>query len=92
MKTGNPNPCHPGEVLQDSLEEMGWGVQEFADALAISPDTVSELMQGHCGISPVIAIALERIGWSNANFWLRMQANYDLAQARREIAAKSAAP
>ena len=83
MTIGNPNPCHPGEVLQESLDEMGWGVQEFADALAISPDTVSKLMQGHCGISPAIAIALERIGWSNANFWLRMQANYDLAQACR---------
>ena len=83
MKTWNPNPCHPGEVLQDSLEEMGWGVQEFADALAISTDTVSKLLDSDCGISAVIAIALERIGWSNANFWLRMQANYDLAQARR---------
>ena len=38
-----------------------------------------------------MALALERIGWSNANFWMRMQANYDLAQARREMEAKAAA-
>ena len=34
-----------------------------------------------------LALALERIGWSNAGFWMRLQAGYELAQARRAQAA-----
>ena len=37
-----------------------------------------------------MALALERIGWSNADFWMRLQSNYDLAQARRDEEAKAA--
>ena len=49
------------------------------------------LMYGQSGISPVVALALERIGWSDAEFWMRRQAKYDLAQARREMEANTAA-
>ena len=34
-----------------------------------------------------MALALEGIGWSNAGFWMRLQASYELAQARRDRAA-----
>ena len=34
-----------------------------------------------------MALALERIGWSNASFWMRLQAAYELAQERRRQAA-----
>lgn len=34
-----------------------------------------------------LALRLERIGWSNAEFWMRLQAHYDLAQARRKASA-----
>ena len=85
------NPTHPGESVQECMEEMGWSVQEFADKLEINVDTVSLLLQGRCGISAEMALALERIGWSDADFWMRRQANYDLAQARRELEAKAAA-
>ena len=85
------NPTHPGATIRECMAEMGWSVQEFADKLEICPDTVAKLLKGHCGISAVVALALERLGWSDANFWMRLQANYDLAQARRELAAKAAA-
>ena len=70
---------------------MGWSVEEFADNLGVSRDDIVRLMDGQCGLSPVVALALERIGWSDADFWMRRQANYDLAQARREMEAKSGA-
>ena len=79
------NPAHPSAVLRDSLECMGWGTYEFALKLGVSQEEVSSLMRGQCGISPVVALALERIGWSKAEFWMRLQAKYDLAQARREM-------
>ena len=79
------NPAHPSAILRDSLDYMGWGSYEFAQKLGISQDEVSNLMRGKCGISPTVALALERIGWSDADFWMRLQANYDLAQARRQM-------
>ena len=45
--------------------------------------TLSRVLNGHAAVSPEMAIRLEEIGWSNAEFWLRLQAAYDLAQARQ---------
>ena len=83
------NPTHPSLSIQAGLDEMGWMVNEFADDLRVSRDTIARLMQGQCGISPVVASALEGIGWSDAEFWMRRQAKYDLAQARREMEAQA---
>ena len=73
---------HPGANLKDCLEAEGWSVNEFADRLEISRATASRLLNGRQGISPDVALALERIGWSNAEFWMRRQASYDLSVAR----------
>ena len=83
------NPAHPSTILRDSLESLGWGTYEFALKLGVSQEEVSSLMRGQCGISPIVALALERIGWSKAEFWMRLQARFDLAQARREIEAQA---
>ncbi len=80
------NPSHPGLSVLDSLEAVGWNVTEFADRLGISESEVSGLLNGKRGISPAMALALERMGWSNADFWVRLQAYYDLAQERRRQA------
>ena len=84
------NPAHPSAIVRTNMEAEGWSVNEFAGKLGISRNKVSRLLNGHCGITPVVALALERIGWSNADFWMRLQANYDLAQARRKFEAETA--
>ncbi len=81
------NPPHPGETLIDSLEAVGWTITEAAARLGVTRNTLSRLLHGHIGISPRMALALERIGWSNAEYWMRLQASYDLAQERRRQAA-----
>ena len=86
------NPAHPSAILRTDLEAEGWTVIEFAAKLGISSNAVSRLLEGQSGISPNTALALQRIGWSNADFWMRLQANYDLAQTRRGQGAKAAAP
>lgn len=78
------NPTHPGESVRDALEGAGWSVNELAARLGVSRNTASRLLNGRCGISPSVALALEGIGWSTAEFWMRRQARYDLAQARRK--------
>ena len=76
------NPTHPGLRVLDSFEAVGWTVPEFAERLGIDKGEVSGLLNCERGISPSMALALERLGWSNANFWMRLQTNYDLAQER----------
>ncbi len=84
------NPTHPAAGLRDGLKAAGWSVSEFAARLGVSRNTASRLLSARCAISPDVALALESIGWSNADFWMRRQASYDLAQARRR--ALEAAP
>ena len=55
-----------------------------AKALGVTRHTLSRVLNGHAGISPQMAIRLEKAGWSNAEFWLRRQTAYDLAQARKD--------
>ena len=86
------NPCHPGEILREAVSANGWTITEFANRLGIARNTASRLLNGRSAISPDIALALERIGWSEADYWLRMQLNYDLSAARRKSEATPARP
>ena len=53
-----------------------------AKVLDVARHTLSRVVNGQAVISPDMAIRLEKAGWSNADQWLRVQAAYDLAQAR----------
>ena len=77
------NPSHPGELIRESMEAKGWTVTQCAERLGVTRNTLSRLLNGHAGVSPTMALALERIGWSDAEHWVRMQGSFDLAQARR---------
>ena len=80
------NPPHLGELIRESMEEVGWTVTETARRLGCERGTLSRLLNGRAGVSAAMALALEDIGWGTAEHWMRMQASYELAQARRERA------
>ena len=76
------NPPHPGHSIKDAcLEPLGLSVSEGALRLGVARHTLSRLINGHSGISPEMAIRLEKMGWSTARSWLALQTAYDLAQA-----------
>ncbi len=77
------DPPHPGELLRDAIEAEGWTVSDAASRLGVARNTLSRVINGRAGISPRLALALERLGWSDAGHWVRMQGSYDLAQARQ---------
>ncbi|MCY3954339.1 MAG: HigA family addiction module antitoxin [bacterium] len=78
------NPPHPGRSIRDNcLVPLGLTVTEAANVLGVARHTLSRVLNGHAAISPDMAIRLEKAGWSSAEFWLRRQTTYDLAQARR---------
>ena len=76
------DPAHPGESLRDAMAAEGWTVTEASAKLGCTRQTFSRVLNGRGGISPAMALALERISWSNAAFWVRRQAHYELAQER----------
>ena len=79
------NPPHPGRsVRQNCLDPLGLSVTEAAAVLGVARHTLSRVLNGHAAISPDMAIRLEKAGWSSADFWLRRQTSYDLAQARKD--------
>ena len=78
------SPPHPGRsIKQNCLEPLGLSVTEGARVLGVARHTLSCVLNGHAAISPEMAIRLEKVGWSTAEFWLRRQTSYDLALARR---------
>lgn len=80
------NPPHLGELIRESMEDLGWNVTETAARLGCERGTLSRLLNGRAGLSASMALALEEIGWGTAVHWMRMQASYELAQARRQRA------
>lgn len=77
------NPAHPGEVIRTlCLAPLGLTVTAGAEALGVTRKTLSDLLNGHSGVSPEMAIRLEKVGWSTAEHWLRMQLQRDLWEAR----------
>lgn len=77
------NPPHPGHSIKDAcLDAVGLSVTEAAKVLGVARHTLSRVLNGRAGLSPEMAIRLEKAGWSNADHWLRVQTAYDLAQAR----------
>ena len=77
------NPPHLGELIRESMDEVGWNVTETAARMGCERRTLSRLLNGKAGVSANMALALEAIGWGTADHWMRMQASYELAQARR---------
>src|SRR6266446_9680516 len=78
------NPPHPGHSVKDAcLDPLRLSVTEGAKVLGVARHTLSSVINGQAGISPEMAIRLEKAGWSNADHWLRAQTAFDLAQARR---------
>jgi len=78
------NPPHPGlSVRHDCLEPLGLSVTKAAKKLGISRKQLSAIVNGHSGISPEMAIRLDKAFGGSADTWFRLQAAYDLAQAKK---------
>lgn len=83
------NPCHPGEIIHDGLgsDDCELTAAELTRKLGVSQSTLYRVLRRTHPITAVLALRLERLGWSTAQAWLRMQAAHDLAEAKRAEAA-----
>ena len=78
------DPAHPGQVLRESIEARNLSIRAAAEMLGVSATLLSHILAGRASLTPRVALGIERAGWTNADIWVRMQASYDLAKARRE--------
>lgn len=74
------NPAHPGLVLRDYLE--GHRVTRVAKHIGVSRVTLSKILNCRAGITADMSLRLSAALGTNPSFWLEMQSNYDMWQAR----------
>lgn len=87
------NPPHPGEIVREEcIKPLGLSVTDAAKGLGVTRKTLSELLNGHSGVSPEMAIRLEKAFGSTAETWLRLQLQYDLWQAKQRAASVEVRP
>jgi addiction module HigA family antidote len=79
------NRPHPGSVvLRQCIGPLGLTITDAAEALGVTRNTVSELVNEKRGISPEMAVRLSKVFGGTEEGWLVQQAQYDLAQVRRD--------
>ena len=78
-------PPHPGlSVRYDCLEPLGLSVTKGAEVLGVTRQALNNLVNGKAGISPEMAIRLDKAFGGTAEGWLALQTAYDLTQARKK--------
>ncbi|RLA30208.1 MAG: addiction module antidote protein, HigA family [Gammaproteobacteria bacterium] len=75
-------PPHPGRQIKSALDACELNITEGAEHLGVTRNTLSHVINGLAGISPDMALRLNKAFGGGAEIWVRMQASYDLAQAR----------
>jgi addiction module HigA family antidote len=75
-------PAHPGERIADALNELGLSVAIAAKALGVSRQQLHNVIAGRQGVSPEMALRLEKALGGAAQEWLAAQSNFDLAQIK----------
>jgi addiction module HigA family antidote len=77
-------PIHPGETIrEDILKPLDMSVNQLAKALRVDAARLNEIVRGRRGITADTALRLSRYLGTSAEFWLGLQADYDLRVARQ---------
>ena len=80
-KSGLP-PVHPGEIIkQDILPSVGLSVTAAAKALGVSRQMLHDILAERKPLSAVMCLKVARMFGSTPEFWMRLQAEYDLKKA-----------
>ncbi len=81
----NKYPSHPGGILSEIyLTQLNWSQTKLAEELGCAHRKVNEIVNGKRAISPEFALDLERVLKTEAEMWVRLQAEFDLYQARKK--------
>ena len=78
---------HPGRILKDELEEMGVTQTSFARQIDVPPNRVSQIITGKRSITGDTALRFGHWFGVDPQFWLNLQAQFDLAMADERVGA-----
>lgn len=78
-------PTHPGRVLGMEMKARGLTANALALRLRVPANRISEIVSGRRGVSAETALRLGRFFGTGAELWSRLQADYELSVAEREL-------
>jgi addiction module HigA family antidote len=86
MKTKNGlPPIHPGEIIkEDLLPSAGLSVTAAAKALGVSRQMLHDILAERRPLSAIMCLRVSRLFGSTPEFWMRLQAAYDLKKAEQD--------
>jgi addiction module HigA family antidote len=76
------NPAHPGGFVREIIEELGLNVTTAAEALKVTRPAFSAVLNERASLTPEMALRLEKAFGVSMDTLMRMQNNFDIAQAR----------
>lgn len=79
---------HPGEILQDELEELGVTPTALARDIGVPPNRISQIIAGKRAVTSDTALRLGHWFGVSAQFWMNLQSSYDLATADSHVGGK----
>jgi addiction module HigA family antidote len=86
MRPKHRAPTHPGEILlKEFLEPMGITQVELAKSIGVPVQRVNTLINGKRGITATTALLLARRLQTSAEFWMNLQAAWDLYEAEQVL-------
>lgn len=75
---------HPGEFIKDELEARGMKQKDLCEKMEIAKNVLSELIHGKRNLTPILALKLETALGINAEFWMKLQVQYDINLIRNK--------
>ncbi len=79
-------PVHPGEVLlEDFMKPLGLSTYRVAKDIGVPTLRISQIVRGHRAVSADTALRLARYFGTSPEVWMRLQAQYDLEVAQRQL-------
>jgi len=81
-------PVHPGEILKETLHDLGISMNRLSKEIHVPANRISSIIAGQRVITGETALRLARYLGTTPEYWLNMQARYDLETARDQWAAR----
>jgi addiction module HigA family antidote len=86
-----PKPVHPGAILREEIAERGLSANRLALDLGVPSGRIAAILNGKRALTPETALRLGRYFDMSAQFWVGLQAQYDLAVAEQKFGKRIAA-
>ena len=81
-------PVHPGEILRETLDDIGLSMNQLAQAIHVPANRISAIVAGKRSITGETALRLARYLATTPGYWMNLQARFDLESARDAWEAK----